>query len=74
MPEPASCRPGSLSMTVIGPELGLADAYATAAFAMGRAGLGGWMRYPGYSGCAITTRCAAGLDARLRPLAGVVRL
>ncbi len=38
---------GLASMTVVGPELGLADAYATAAFAMGRAGLGWVERLPG---------------------------
>jgi thiamine biosynthesis lipoprotein len=38
--DPRSCRPpsGVLSVTVIGPELGAADAYATAAFAMGDRG------------------------------------
>jgi thiamine biosynthesis lipoprotein len=37
---PASGRApeGVLSVTVVGPDLGVADAYATAAFAMGRAG------------------------------------
>jgi FAD:protein FMN transferase len=43
------------SMTVVGPELALADAYATAAFAMGRGGLGWLDAIPGYSGCAITS-------------------
>ena len=46
---------GLVSMTVIGPELGLADAYATAAFVMGAsAGLGWLDGIPDYSGCAIT--------------------
>lgn len=38
--DPRSGRPpdGVLSVTVVGPDLGMADAYATAAFAMGAAG------------------------------------
>jgi thiamine biosynthesis lipoprotein len=44
-----------LSMTVIGARLTLADAYATAAFAMGREGLRWVAGIPGYSACAITT-------------------
>ena len=48
--------PGDLlSMTVIGSSLTLADAYATAAFAMGREGLRWMDGIPGYSACAITT-------------------
>jgi FAD:protein FMN transferase len=46
---------GLASMTVIGPALGLADAYATAAFAMGRDGLDWLDAIPDYSGCAITS-------------------
>jgi thiamine biosynthesis lipoprotein len=42
-----------LSMTVIGPSLAVADAYATAAFAMGAAGLGWLATRPGYGGYAI---------------------
>jgi FAD:protein FMN transferase len=34
-PPPRSARVGLLSVTVIGPDLAQADAYATAAFAMG---------------------------------------
>lgn len=37
-----------LSMTVVGPSLTMADAYATAAFAMGSAGLAWVERHPGY--------------------------
>ena len=44
-----------LSATVVGPELALADAYATAAFAMGAAGAGWLARLPGYDGCVITS-------------------
>ena len=43
-----------LSMTVIGPALGPADAFATAAFAMGRDGLHWLDAMPGYCGCAVT--------------------
>ena len=43
-----------LSMTVVGPSLALADAYATAAFPMGLAGLGWVERHPGYGALAIT--------------------
>ena len=43
-----------LSMTVVGPTLATADAYATAAFAMGIDGLA-WARdVPGHAACAIT--------------------
>ena len=37
-----------LSLTVVGPSLTMADAYATAAFAMGSAGLAWVSRHPGY--------------------------
>lgn len=42
-----------LSLTVVGPSLALADAYATTAFAMGRAGLAWLAGRPGYGGYAI---------------------
>lgn len=42
------------SLTVVGPELTWADAYATAAFAMGLAGLGWVERHTGYGAIAIT--------------------
>lgn len=52
--------PGELlSMTVVGPSLAIADAYATAAFAMGRDGLRWLASRPGYAGYAI--------DRELRP-------
>jgi thiamine biosynthesis lipoprotein len=41
-------------MSVVGPMLALADAYATAAFAMGERGLAWVARQPGYGGVAIT--------------------
>ncbi len=43
-----------LSVTVAGPDLTLADAYATAAFAMGPTGLAWIAGVEGYEGCAIT--------------------
>jgi thiamine biosynthesis lipoprotein len=46
---------GLVSMTVIGPMLSLADAYATAAFVMGATEGLGWLDgIPDYSGCAVT--------------------
>lgn len=42
------------SLTVVGPELTWADAYATAAFAMGLDGLAWVERHPGYGAMAIT--------------------
>lgn len=46
---------GILSITVVGPSLAMADAYATAAFAMGTGGLGWLADRAGYEGLAITT-------------------
>ena len=46
---------GMLSVTVAGPSLALADAYATAAFAMGADGIRWIAALSGYVGCAITT-------------------
>ena len=43
-----------LSMTVVGPSLTLADAYATAGFAMGSAGVAWVAGRPGYSPYAVT--------------------
>jgi thiamine biosynthesis lipoprotein len=56
--DPRSGRPalGLLSLTVVGPSLAEADAYATAAFAMGEAGLSWIATIPGYAGCMITLR------------------
>jgi thiamine biosynthesis lipoprotein len=45
---------GVLSVTVVGPHLSEADAYATAAFAMGRDGLTWIASLVGYAGCMIT--------------------
>jgi thiamine biosynthesis lipoprotein len=63
---------GVLSMTVVGPDLGVADAYSTAAFAMGRDGIGWLASVPGYAGLAIhddeTMVETAGFDAlRVNP-------
>jgi thiamine biosynthesis lipoprotein len=56
--DPLSGRPprGVLSVTVAGPELGPADAYATAAFAMGRDGPAWTATLRGYEALAILTR------------------
>jgi thiamine biosynthesis lipoprotein len=49
--------PGSVrSMTVVGPTLALADAYATAAFAMGEAGVAWVARQEGFGALAIDAR------------------
>ncbi len=56
-----------LSMTVVGPSLALADAYATAAFAMGRAGLGWLASRPGYAGYAIDRDLRPSWNAGLEP-------
>jgi len=45
---------GVLSVTIIGPSLTYADAYATAALAMGPTGLAWVAQLAGYAGCAIT--------------------
>jgi thiamine biosynthesis lipoprotein len=45
---------GVLSITVVGPSLTYADAYATAAFAMGPTGLAWIANLEGYYGCTIT--------------------
>jgi thiamine biosynthesis lipoprotein len=45
---------GLVSVTVVGPSLTLADAYATAAFAMGASGLDWVAALPGFTGCGIT--------------------
>ncbi|MCM0679214.1 FAD:protein FMN transferase, partial [Micromonospora phytophila] len=50
---------GLRSVTVVGPDLGLADAYATAAVAMGVAGIGWLDKLPGHQHAVITedARC-----------------
>ena len=57
-----------LTITVAGPDLGRADAYATAAFAMGREGLRWVEVLPGYYAAGITH------DARLITTRGLDRL
>jgi thiamine biosynthesis lipoprotein len=54
--DPHLLRPpsGLLGITVVGPSLTYADAYATAAFAMGRDGPAWVAGHPGYGACAIT--------------------
>lgn len=44
---------GLLSVTIVGPSLATADAYATAAFAMGEAGLGWTAGLEGYEAMTI---------------------
>ena len=53
--DPASGRApgGVLSVTVVGPDLGVADAYATAAFAMGREGPDWTLALDGYEAMTI---------------------
>ncbi len=46
---------GLLSMTVVGPTLAMADAFATAAFAMGEAGVAWVARQPGYGALGVTS-------------------
>ena len=55
---------GLLSVTIVGPSLTLADAYATAAFAMGPSGLAWVAALPGFAGCGVTTD-QDGSNARL---------
>ena len=45
---------GLLSVTIVGPSLTLADAYATAAFAMGASGLAWVAGLSGFAGCGVT--------------------
>ncbi len=53
--DPHTGRPPTdvLSVTVVGPDLGTADAYATAAYAMGRAGLSWTARLAAYEAMTI---------------------
>jgi thiamine biosynthesis lipoprotein len=55
--DPHTGRPptGVLSVTIAGPELATADAYATAAFAMGAAGPDWTARLPGYEAMTVLT-------------------
>ncbi len=50
-----SARHDLLSLTVAGPTLTLADAYATAAFAMGSRGIGWAASQPGYASYGVTS-------------------
>ena len=63
-PFTGSAPSGVLSVTVVGPSLTFADAYATAAFAMGPTGLAWVAGRPGYEGCVVTAD-ADGSNARL---------
>jgi FAD:protein FMN transferase len=53
-PHTKAAPDGVLSVTVVGASLAAADAYATAAYAMGSEGLAWIATLPGYAGCAIT--------------------
>jgi FAD:protein FMN transferase len=68
--DPHSGRPpaGVLSVTVVAPDLGTADAYATAAFAMGLDGPAWTATLPGCDALTILT------DGRVLSTAGVARL
>jgi thiamine biosynthesis lipoprotein len=59
---------GLRSVTVVGPDLGTADAYATAAMAMGRNGLHWLARLSGYT-CAVVTDDGRCLQSDGLPLA-----
>jgi thiamine biosynthesis lipoprotein len=67
--DPFSGRPpeGVLSVTITGPDLGAADAYATAAFAMGEAGPAWTARLEGYEALTIMA------DGRVLSTAGFPR-
>jgi thiamine biosynthesis lipoprotein len=54
-PHTGSAPTGLLSVTVVGPDLALADAYATAAFAMGAAGAAWTATLDGYDALCITS-------------------
>ncbi len=60
----APVGPGLLSLTVTGPDIALADAYATAAFAMGIPGVAWVGEHPGYQAMALTAggQLRGGLD------------
>jgi len=62
-----------LCMTVVGPSLALADAYATAAFAMGRDGLRWLATRQGYAGYAIDHELRPSWNASLEPLLAAAR-
>lgn len=76
--DPRSGRPATAlrSMTVVGPGLAFADAYATAAFVMGLDGLAWVAGHPGYEALAITADdrvvWTPGLDAYRVPGSGSV--
>jgi FAD:protein FMN transferase len=67
--DPHTGRPpdGLLSVTVVGPDLAIADAYATAAFAMGADGPAWTATLAGYDAMCITT------DRRVLTTAGFAR-
>jgi thiamine biosynthesis lipoprotein len=62
-----------LSMTVGGPSLAVADAYATTAFAMGRDGLAWLATRPGYGGYAIDRDLRPSWNEAVEPLLAAAR-
>ena len=62
---------GLLSVTVVGPDLATADAYATAAFAMGADGPAWTMTLAGYDAMRSHQRPRAPSTTGFRPLSGV---
>ncbi len=75
--DPRTGRPARAlrSVTVVGPDLGRADAYATAAVAMGRRGLDWLARLSGYEVAVVTEDgegfCSAGLPIAAEAVADV---
>ena len=67
-PHTGSAPDGLLSLTVVGPSLTYADAYATAAFAMGRDGVAWVVGQSGYGAYAITTDDRAIWTTVVRPV------
>jgi thiamine biosynthesis lipoprotein len=57
-----------ISLTVVGPGLTLTDAYATAAYAMGEAGISWVASQPGYGVCAVTRQDRAIWDDKFGAL------
>jgi len=62
-----------LSLTVVGPSLAVADAYATAAFAMGAGGLRWLATRPGYAGYAIDCELRPSWNAEFEPFLAAAR-
>lgn len=78
VPSSGAAAGGLLSATVVGPSLLLADVYATAAVAMGRAGLGWLAKREGYAGMVVTNSGTALVTSAwgelAKPAGSIVRL